>query len=239
MINQPEALTVEPLVAKGMLYQLLAGGFAYPSAAWQQAYADGTFARALVEAAAPIRDDALAATVVHFRQRLTAGNVENCGLAEEYTFLFAQQAQVPPYENRYLPSGPFGQPQGLADVGGFYAAFGFQVEGDMPDHLGAELEFLGALCLKEAHARQQGWSEQADICHQARRRFMAEHLALWLSAFVIRLHEKARLPFYPALAKVVEVLVAMDRTELGIAAEGTREARIRPAVPEDDGQCTP
>lgn len=230
-------MTTRILAAKGALYQLLAGGFAYPASSWQQACRDGSLAEAVAESATVVGDGALMDAVARFRQIVAAENVQTCGLAEEYTFLFARQVQAPPYESRYLPAGPFGQPQSLADVGGFYAAFGFEVTGDLPDHLGAELEFLGALCLKEAYAHEQGWAEPADICQQARGRFLAEHLNRWLPVFVARLHEKARLPFYPALADVAAALVALEGAELGLAAAGAAEAWVRPAMPEDDGQC--
>jgi len=70
----------------------------------------------------------------------------------------------------------------LSDVMGFYRAFGVAPDRQRPDHLCCELEFLHVLSLKEARARQAGKSEQAEVCADARRKFLAEHLQPWIPA---------------------------------------------------------
>jgi TorA maturation chaperone TorD len=129
----------------------------------------------------------------------------------------------------------------LADVGGFYSAFGFQVAGDLSDHLGAELEFMAVLCLKEAYAREQGWAGQAETCAHARRRFLAEHIGRWLPVFVMRVKDNARLPFFAALAELTEAVVSHDCAALGAAPDRTGVFMPEPAqtalVEQDDGMC--
>jgi TorA maturation chaperone TorD len=96
-----------------------------------------------------------------------------------------------------------------------YAAFGFQVSArrpNLPDHISAELEFVAALLAKEAYALDQGWYPQAKLTRQARRKFIRENLAQWLPAFVERLEQHRRLPFYPAVAALVLALLAIEQT---------------------------
>ncbi len=130
-------------------------------------------------------------------------------LQGEFTRLFLQN-RVPPYETSYLPKGSMGHVGQLADIAGFYRAFGFQVRGEKPDHLGAELEFMAFLCIKEAHARLSGQEEGAEACAQARLKFWREHLGPWLEPYRRRLEEEARHPAFPALGALI-CAVALGR----------------------------
>ncbi len=66
----------------------------------------------------------------------------------------------------------------LADVAGFYRAFGLaHGEGEMPDHVAVELEFYSVLLVKQAHLAEIGDAEGVSIVEAARRDFLAEHLA--------------------------------------------------------------
>jgi len=131
---------------------------------------------------------------------------ERGALPGEFTRLFLQN-RVPPYETSYLPKGSTGHVRQLADIAGFYRAFGFRVQGEKPDHLGAELEFMALLCIKEAHARLAGRQKGAETCAQARRMFWQEHLGTWLGPYRRRLEEEARHPAFPALASLVWAVV--------------------------------
>ncbi len=70
----------------------------------------------------------------------------------------------------------------IADVAGFYNAFGVEVEssGERPDHIAAELEFMNLLAVKECIALQEeGEGEHADVCRNTSRAFLRDHLARW------------------------------------------------------------
>lgn len=126
-------------------------------------------------------------------------------LQGEYTRLFLQN-RVPPYETSYLPKGSQGSMRELADIAGFYRAFGFRTHGEKPDHLGAELEFVALLCIKEAYALLAGDDEGAQTCAQARQKFWLEHLEAWLPPYSHRLAAEASHPAFAALASLLQAV---------------------------------
>jgi len=227
------------LLAQGVLYRQLAEGFAYPTAERLQVWQDGSAIGTITEVVDALDERKLQAAVEQIRQSLSEPSALT--LEEEYTYLFQRQAVASPYEGSYLVQSFFMQPQTLADVGAFYSAFGFQVAGDLQDHLGAELEFVAVVCLKEAYAHEQGWIEQAETCAQARRRFLGEHLGRWLPVFAMRVRDNARLPFYAALTELTTLLVALDCEALGVAPDRTGVFMPEPAqaaqMEQDDGMC--
>jgi len=137
--------------------------------------------------------------------------------------------ECPPYELQYCPQTfSVYRSQRLADIAGFYRAFGVETGRDAPeraDHLACELEFLAWLVAKERHARsEQGdeWIERAQVCRDAQREFVTEHLAWWVPAFAHALGDRARaldpLPvLHAALAEALAGFVPLERALLGIA----------------------
>jgi len=122
------------------------------------------------------------------------------------------RGDLSPYETSYEPrpgvSG--GKPFQLADIAGFYRAFGFEVSGERPDHIVPELEFAALLCAKEAYARICGEEEGAEVCAEARRKFITEHLGAWLPQLSQRISEHT--PGSP-LSVLVGTLMALAATE--------------------------
>ncbi len=103
--------------------------------------------------------------------------------------------------------------QALADLLGFYQAFGFkpseQVK-ELPDHIAVELEFMGLLLLKEAYALQEGWQEEGAICVDAERTFLTDHLGSWVFSFCERVEETTSAPFYRAAAGFLKGFLAAE-----------------------------
>lgn len=126
--------------------------------------------------------------------------------------------RIAPYEGSNVPISAGGITPRLADVAGFYRAFGVQVRGDRPDHVVAELEFVGLVLLREAEALERGDTEAAAVCGDAVRSFVRDHLGTWIEAWA------ARLTAEPALAPWAEVAA-------GAAELVEHEARCRNVVP--------
>jgi TorA maturation chaperone TorD len=95
-----------------------------------------------------------------------------------------------PYEAEYCAhTTDVYRTQRMADVGGFYRAFGLEPsrdEPDRPDHIATELEFMVWLIEKEWFARLEkgpGFEGCADICAKAQRGFFENHLSWWALSF--------------------------------------------------------
>ena len=136
--------------------------------------------------------------------------------------------ECPPYEVQYCPQTfSIYRSQRMADIAGFYRAFGVEPGRDAPerpDHIACELEFLAWLVAKERHAlAQEGdlWIDRARTCRDAQRNFVAEHLAWWVPAFAHALGDRARSLeprslLHEALAKALSAFVPVERALLGI-----------------------
>jgi TorA maturation chaperone TorD len=87
----------------------------------------------------------------------------------------------------------------MADIAGFYRAFGLDLSPhntDRVDFLSTELEFLSFLSMKEAYAWKHQEDELAEICRDAQRKFLAAHLGRWIGVFVNILSQSTTNPFY-------------------------------------------
>jgi len=157
-------------------------------------------------------------------------------LAELYVALFDRQVACPPCEGAYGLPQISGKAMQLADIAGFYAAFGMTATGRQPDaddHIGAELEFMASLALKEAWALANEDAANAETVGSAQRAFLDDHLARWGDAFAERVLEVAPPGFYAAAARL---LVGWLRAECALLAIVPRTLG-GPAAP-DDGPLT-
>lgn len=121
------------------------------------------------------------------------------------------------YETEYGLPHEFRQSQELADIAGFYNAFGFQIGGvvrERPDHIAAELEFMSALALKEAYAHTHGITEHIEICEDATRKFLTAHIGHWVGLMVERIAQKNAQEIYCALAQFTAAFARWDAERL-------------------------
>jgi TorA maturation chaperone TorD len=108
----------------------------------------------------------------------------------------------------------------MADVGGFYQAFGLRVgrrERERVDHVTTDLEFMRFLTRKEAFARVHHGRPQIDICRRAQRRFWREHLGVWLPTFAMFLTVRVHSGFYCDWAQALVTLAEAESRALGKA----------------------
>ncbi len=119
----------------------------------------------------------------------------------------------PPYETSYTSGGSVAE---VADVAGFYRAFGVAIQGDKPDHAAAELEYLSFMLVKEAHAAAKGDNERAGLCASARAQFVRHHAGGWLSMFAERICEASGESACYHLVRAAAASVAADARELGV-----------------------
>ncbi len=122
----------------------------------------------------------------------------------------------------------------MADVAGFYKAFGVEVDpaGVRVDHITTELEFLNLLAVKESIALQEeGEGEHSQICRDASRVFLRDHLGRWAPRLGGLLAESAADPVFGATGRLLRDFVPFD-AEL-IDAEGAPMHSVDPTRSEE------
>lgn len=130
-----------------------------------------------------------------------------------YVRLFHGTVQCPPNETAWSRTkGLTGGAAELADIQGFYHAFGFEATGagELPDHIGTELEFHAALLIKLGYARMQDWVVEAEITASALRSFLTAHVGRWVSAFAARLRELDAPSPYRETGDAIEAAIAAE-----------------------------
>lgn len=157
-------------------------------------------------------------------------------LKPEHTELFLTRMICPPYETSYGRRN-FNKPNIIADISGFYRAFGFSLSENanvMHDNISVELEFMGLLALKEAYAIEKGMEESLDICLSAENKFLSEHLGAWTGLFCKNLGNRTTKDYYRALSVLTERFMEYELRSQGIVIdiEGIRE------LPKEDETMT-
>lgn len=162
-------------------------------------------------------------------------------LADEYLRLFMGRAPVSLHETAYGDGRRVnGRPVELADIGGYYAAFGIQLKDaspDLPDHVSAECEFLSMMLLKEAYALDNGWTAEWRLTRRAAAGFLHDHLGRWPHCLLPGLREEGAPDSYLTMARLLEILVAAECRRLGVRPELTDTRMPFDPVQEDEFTC--
>lgn len=159
----------------------------------------------------------------------------------ERTFGLLVSSACPPYESEYIGSKfAFQRSNALADLNGFYHAFGLQVSEaypERPDHIVLELEFMARLLALENAA----WNvepvprvDAGQVCRDAQVRFLREHLAWWTPAFSRLLCQAEPGGYYAAVGAFLAALIPAERTLLGLPPASHN---VRPSVAEAQELC--
>jgi TorA maturation chaperone TorD len=230
---------VEIALARGALYEALTIALRPPSGELSRRLARPTGALGLRVAASLIDDGALAARV----DRLTTVASDETSLRRTYERLFGHTArgEASPYETEYGADDLFQQPQAMADVAGFYAAFGLVTRGgERPDHASGECEFLMVLARREALAHERHDDAEVALVRRATRLFLRDHLARFAPAFAEQLRRADPAGFYGALGALLDAFVTGECARLGVT-RGPVGLALRPAeedrVPMACGRC--
>jgi TorA maturation chaperone TorD len=132
-------------------------------------------------------------------------------LAVEYTRLFIGPGKhIAPYESVHRP-GDTGMLWGesTAAVKRFIEASGLKYKStftEMPDHIGAEFEFMQKLIALEAEGDKKS--------RQIQKKFFEEHLLRWVPNFCRKVKEEARLDFYKEAAEMTEEFMIKEKEVL-------------------------
>ena len=134
-----------------------------------------------------------------------------------YNRLFVTGLAAPISETAYELDKSARRAAELADVQGFYRAFGLRIGAPVePDHLVAELEFLSALTQKSRYFAERDEAAGFEVSAKAYRDFLEDHLGRWYGIFCERLEAATEDPFYRLFADLLRRLLDREITRLGL-----------------------
>jgi putative dimethyl sulfoxide reductase chaperone len=162
------------------------------------------------------------------------------GADEAYWRLFGHTARGPicSCETEYGDDNAFHQPQQLADISGYYRAFGLQCGGAevRVDHIACECEFMDFLSRKEAllssDAACGDAGESLETTRQAGRTFLRDHLGRFGCAFGTRLAAEDAGGYYGVLGEVLLAFLRVEAARAGVRS-GPTDLPLRAAEPDE------
>ena len=147
----------------------------------------------------------------------------------------------PPYELEYSKSEILQRANELADIAGFYQAFGMAPavqSHERADHVGAQCEFMSVLGARQVYAIENKNEEAQQILTDAQRSFLTDHMGWWVPAFSSRLHEADPDGFYGRIGACLYEFIKVECHRFD-AACGPQYLELRLADPKQDAsqQC--
>src|SRR5690606_28113280 len=127
-------------------------------------------------------------------------------LQSEYITLFDNGRTLNPVnETEYDRRRAMAKGTELADIAGFYKAFGFELDlsldgMEMLDHVGIELEFHALMLMKERHLTEANDAKGVEIVGSAMRSFLTAHLGRFVGAIARRPGVKGSAFYGPVFA---------------------------------------
>ncbi len=237
----PSKPEVERLLARSILYQMLSFFFRHPEAARDisSVRANSSIWRDAAKALfSDEGDQKLVKTLNDLLEAFSSLDVRDWRLEYEKNLGHTAHSGVPAYELEYGEAHSRREPQELADITGFYNAFGLKVSdrlSERGDHVCVECEFMHFLIYKEIVALEEGAEEKAMICREAGQRFLSDHFGRWLPTFARRLSKKSE-GFMKAVAVFAFEFIVWDCRVLGIEA-GSTTLPIRGVKENEDAGC--
>lgn len=137
-------------------------------------------------------------------ERTSAANLPD--LQSEYISIFDNGRDSNPiYETEYDRRRALAKGNELADIAGFYQAFGFALDSsqdgmEMLDHAGIELEFYALMLMKEIHLTETRDSNGAEIVTDAGAKFLKAHLGRFIGSISRRPGVEASAFYGPVFA---------------------------------------
>lgn len=224
MPESAQTSAFEQAIARAAAYAVLANAFAYP---------DEERLATLHEAASEVLD--LGGWIPLMRLAAIARECGRTNLEPVYVAAttFSSSPDCPAFETAYFGTDAQQQTQRMADIAGFYRAFGVDATsgGYRPDELAVELEFMGYLCRKEAYAIEHLGAPRVGQARRAERLFLEQHLGRWARVFARKFGAAAPLGhFYSLAAQTLDQWLSAELERTGAAPEEVSDD-MRPAFP--------
>jgi DMSO reductase family type II enzyme chaperone len=230
------AAEIDRTYCRATIYSALALGFRPPTDETVARIIEPQNAMSLSAAAALLDFEGKRNLVRGIDALASVGRADASILESSYRALFGHTARgiVTPYETEYGNEALFQQPQELADLLGFYRAFGLSVRPqhhERADHISLECEFMSFLALKEAYALEHRDPAMLQDTLKAERLFLRDHLGRFLATFVRQVEHEHPAGFYAKLADLCLRFVSQEAERFGIRL-GPADLPLRPAGDE-------
>lgn len=134
-------------------------------------------------------------------------------------FSISFSPDCPTFETAFVSTDATDQTSRMADVAGFYLAFGVDTSetGFRPDDICVELEFMAFMCQKQMYAAEHLGAPRVAQSLKAQRSFLNDHLGRWAGALGRRIALRARPgSFYGEVGCALEDWISEDLRTLGI-----------------------
>jgi TorA maturation chaperone TorD len=175
-------------------------------------------------------------------ERLRSAGPTAGALAAQYWRVFGHTTRglVCPCETEYGDDNKFQQPQQLADISGYYLAFGLRPPSASEvrqDHVACECEFMAFLHLKQAWWLECGdgtaeGRETLEATRQAERSFLRDHLGHFGRAFASRLSLDDCRSYYGAWGALFLQFLDGECARAGVEG-GPSELPVRAELTDD------
>lgn len=156
--------------------------------------------------------------------KLSSKEIELDDLRSEYIDIFDRgRTDNSLYETEYGRERAMVKTNELADLSGFYLAFGLDNDSEnvipeMADHVSVELEFYAFLLLKQIYLDEHKIEEGSEVVYEARKNFMRDHLGRFASSIKNR-PGVIESDFYLPVFKWISDLVDNECNLLGVKPE--------------------
>jgi TorA maturation chaperone TorD len=87
-------------------------------------------------------------------------------------------------------------------------------QGEPPDHIGIELDFMSNLCRMEAKEWEKGDVSKSISLLDAENRFLQEHILTWIYVLCDQIKKYGKTDFYRGLAELTESWVTFDNEQI-------------------------
>lgn len=157
-------------------------------------------------------------------------------------FTHTMSQECPPYETQFGIKADqiFHKCHEMGDIAGFYRAFGLdvsdsEVSRERVDHISVEFEFMYFLACKEAYGLENKDAEdKISIVTDAQKKFVREHIAMWVPLFTKFLEKKAKTGFYKETSQLTRAFVEQEIDYLKIKPRRLKSEEVSIEPPEEE-----
>ncbi len=220
---------------RSRLYQTLASALLYPDREFSLTVTTGRFSREierLLKSVTGLKDRLL----IKDWERMAKEVLSSEQLLNAYQQVFSHTISqtCPPCELEYERTHVFQLTQQLADLSGFYKAFGAQLvekTSERVDHIAVEMEFMSWLTLKEAYFIQEENGDAQQIVADAQRKFFKDHLGRWAPLFLQKMLKQSPPEFYRIVAEAASSFLEFEKNLLGVNPRELRDTDFQ-SIPD-------